>query len=64
MKQLIEKYNSFLDKYSRHSNYKISLIKSAILNLTKKEIPKHYESLLNLQPKFVFVRTKTYPLWI
>ena len=52
-KQLIEKYNSLLDKYSRHSNYKTSLIKPAILNLTKEEIPKHYESLLNLGPKFV-----------
>ena len=48
-KQLIEKYNSLLDKYSRHSNYKTSLIKPAILNLTKEEIPKHYESLLNLK---------------
>ena len=52
-KQLIEKYNSLLDKYSRHSNYKTSLIKPAILNLTKEEIPKHYESLLNPGPKFV-----------
>ena len=48
-KQLIEKYNSLLAKYSRHSNYKTSLIKPAILNLTKEEIPKHYESLLNLK---------------
>ena len=52
-KQLIEKYNSLLAKYSRHSNYKTSLIKPAILNLTKEEIPKHYESLLNPGPKFV-----------
>ena len=29
------------------------LIKPAILNLPKKEVPKHYESLLNLGPKFV-----------
>ena len=52
-KQLIDKYNSLLDKYSQHSNYKTSLIKPAILNLTKEKIPKHYESLLNLGPKFV-----------
>ena len=47
-KQLIDKYN-----YSQDSNYKARLIKPAILNLTKEEIPKHYESLLNLGPKFV-----------
>ena len=52
-KQLIDKYNNLLDKYSQHSNYKTSLIKPAILNLTKEEIPKHYKSLLNLGPKFV-----------
>ena len=52
-KQLIEKYNSLLDKHSRHNNYKSSLIKPAILNLTKEQIPKHYESLLNLGLKFV-----------
>ena len=52
-KQLIKKYNSLLDKYSEHSNYKTSLIKPAIFNLTKEEILKHYESLLNLGPKFV-----------
>ena len=52
-KQLIDKYNSSLDKHSPHSNYKTRLIKPAILNLTKKEIPKHYQSLLNLRPKFV-----------
>ena len=52
-KQLIVKYNSLLNKYSQHSNYKTSLIKPAILNLTNEEIPKHYESLLNLGPKFV-----------
>ena len=52
-KQLIVKYNSLLNKYAQHSNYKTSLIKPAILNLTNEEIPKHYESLLNLGPKFV-----------
>ena len=52
-KQRIEKYNSLLDKYCQHSNYKANLIKPAILNLTKEEIPNHYESLLNLGPKFV-----------
>ena len=52
-KQLIEKFNSLLDKHSRHNNYKTSLIKPTILNLTKEEIPKHYESLSNLEPKFV-----------
>ena len=52
-KQLIDKYNSLLNKYSQHSNYKTSLIKPAILNLTSEEMPKHYESLLNLGPKFV-----------
>ena len=52
-KQLIDKCNSFLDKYSQHSNYKTNLIKSAILNLTNEEIPKFYESLLNLAHKFV-----------
>ena len=52
-KQLIHKYNSLLDKCSQDSNYKTSLIKPAILNLTKEKIPKHYESLLNLGPKFV-----------
>ena len=52
-KQLIEKYNSLLDKYYQHSNYKTSLIKPAILNLTKEKIPKHYEYLINLGPKFV-----------
>ena len=52
-KQLIEKCNSLLDKHSRHNNYKTRLIKPTILNLTKEEIPKHYESLLNLEPKFV-----------
>ena len=52
-KQLIEKYNSLLDKYSEHSNYKTSLIKPAIFSLTKEKILKHYESLLNLGPKFV-----------
>ena len=52
-KQLIERYNSLLNKYSRHNNYKSSLIKPAILNRTKEEIPKHYQSLLNLGPKFV-----------
>ena len=61
-KQLIEKYNSLLDKYSRHSNYKTSLIKPAILNLSKEEIPKHYESLLNSDQNLC-LRTKTYPLW-
>ena len=30
-KQLIEKYNSLLEKHSRRNNYKISLIKPAIL---------------------------------
>ena len=52
-KQLIDKYNSLLDKYSQHSNYKTSLIKPVILNLTNEEIPEHYESLLNLGSKFV-----------
>ena len=52
-KQLIDKYNSLLNKYSQHSYYKTSLIKPATLNLPKKEVPKHYESLLNLGPKFV-----------
>ena len=52
-KQLIDKYNSLLDKHSQHSNYKTSLIKPAILNLTEEKILKHYESLLNLGPKFV-----------
>ena len=52
-KQLIHKYNSLLDKCSQDSNYKTSLIKPAILNLTKEKILKHYESLLNLGPKFV-----------
>ena len=52
-KQLIEKYSSLLGKHSRHNNYKTSLIKPAILNLTKEQIQKHYESLLNLGPKFV-----------
>ena len=61
-KQLIEKYNSLLDKYSRHRNYKTSLIKPAILNLSKKEIPKHYKSLLNSDQNLC-LRTKTYPLW-
>ena len=42
-----------MNKYAQHSNYKTSLIKPAILNLTNEEIPKHYESLLNLGPKFV-----------
>ena len=42
-----------MGNYSQHSNYKTSLIKPAILNLTKEEIPKHYESLLNLGPTFV-----------
>ena len=60
-KQLIYKYNSFLDKYSQRSNYKISLINPANLNLTSEEIPKHYESLLNLGPKFC-LRRKTCPL--
>ena len=40
-KQLIDKYNSLLNKYSQHSNYKTSLIKPAILNLISEEIPKH-----------------------
>ena len=40
-KQLIDKYNSLLDKHSQHRNYKTSLIKPAILNLTEKVIPKH-----------------------
>ena len=48
-KQLIDKCNSLLGNYSQHSNYKTGLIKPAILNLTKEEIPKHYESLLNLK---------------
>ena len=52
-KQLIERYNSLLNKYYRHNNYKSSLIKPAILNRTKEEILKHYQSLLNLGPKFV-----------
>ena len=52
-KKLIDKYNSLLNKYSQHSSYKTSLFKPAILNLTSEEIPKHYESLLNLGPKFV-----------
>ena len=30
-KQLIEKYNSLLEKHSRRNNYKTSLIKPAIL---------------------------------
>ena len=59
-KQLINKYNSLLDKYSQHSNYKTSLIKTAILNLTNAEIPKHYESLLDLGSKFV-PRNKNLP---
>ena len=61
-KQLIEKYNSLLDKHSRHRNYKTSLIKPAILNLSKEEIPKHYKSLLNSDQNLC-LRTKTYPLW-
>ena len=61
-KQLIEKYNSLLDKYSQHSNYKTSLTKPAILNFTKEEIPRHYESLINLGLKFV-PRNKNQPLW-
>ena len=40
-KQLVDKYNSLLDKHSQHRNYKTSLIKPAILNLTEKVIPKH-----------------------
>ena len=40
-----------MDKYSRHSNYKTSLIKPSILNLTKEEVPKHYGSLWNLGSK-------------
>ena len=57
-KQLICKYNSLLNKYSQHSNYKTGLIKPAILNLTNEEIPKHYESLINLGPKFVSTNKK------
>ena len=52
-RQLIKKYNSLLDKFSLHVNHKTSLIKPAILNLTKEGIPRHCESLLNLRPKFV-----------
>ena len=52
-KQLTEKYNSLLHKYCRHSNYKTNLIKPAILNRTTEEIRQHYQSLLNLGPKFV-----------
>ena len=52
-KQLIDKYNSLPNKYSQHSNYKTSLIKPVILNLTNEEIPQHYESLLNHGPKCV-----------
>ena len=59
-KQLIDKDNSLLNKYSQHSNYETSLIKAGILNLTNEEIPKHYESLLNLGPKFV-PRNKNLP---
>ena len=44
-KQLIVKYNNLLEKYSQRSNYKASLIKPAIPNLTSREIPKHYKSL-------------------
>ena len=62
-KQIIDKYNSLLDKYSQHSNYKTSLIKQAILNLTNEEIPKH-ESLLNLGPKFVPTNKNLHLLWI
>ena len=60
-KQLIDKYNSLLNKYSQRSNYKTSLIKTVILNLTNEEIPKHYEYLLNLAPKFV-PKNKNLPL--
>ena len=44
-KQLIVKYNNPLEKYSQRSNYKASLIKPAIPNLTSREIPKHCKSL-------------------
>ena len=46
-KQLIDKYHSLLDKCSQSNSMKSSLIKPSILNLTSKEIPKHYEFLLN-----------------
>ena len=54
-KQLKDKYNSLLDKDSQHSNYKTSLIKPAILNFTKEEIPIWDQNLC--------LRTKAYPLW-
>ena len=56
-KQLIDKYNSLLNKYSQPSNYKTSLIKPAIFNLACEKIPKYYESLLNLEPKSVPTNT-------
>ena len=49
-KQLIDKYHSLLDKCSQRNSMKSSLMKPAILNLTSKEIPKHYEFLLNFGP--------------
>ena len=52
-KQLIDKCNSLVDKYSQHSNNKTSFIKTVILNLTNEEILKHYKSLLNPGTKIV-----------
>ena len=53
MSQITLEKKDLQRRYSQHSYYKTSLIKPAILNLPKKEVPKHYESLLNLGPKFV-----------
>ena len=39
--------------YAVRSSHKKSVIKPAILNPTSEEIPKHYESFLNIRPKFV-----------
>ena len=50
--QLIDKYHSLLDKCSQRNSMKSSLMKPAILNLTRKEIPKNYEFLLNFGPLF------------
>ena len=50
--ELIDKYNSLLDKHTQCNNYKTRSIKLVILTLTNEEIPKYYESLLNLGPKF------------
>ena len=43
-KQLIDQYNSLLDKYSQRSNYKTSLMEPATFNLINKETTKHYQS--------------------